>query len=620
MNLVAYFSDNLKITEVQKGQLIGQVSSSFEYFRTQLEQLRERMLEVFENTFVFKFDRGIGRSSLFFPKLYEHLQRIAPRMVANEPKWVITPLVISREPIPQPEIEGGLSSIQQEQLATDKQQIFKDAEVAQLYLHYIWNLGNCQEKLDSWSVNGLVMNIGWAKVDFVQKTRKRKEVLDRDDDQQIVKEVEEIFLEYPTFEVVDTLAMYFDPRIEFVDDMRAVIENDERVYVGDLLRNKELYYKEAVEWLEGIRSNSQVVIDSKQTEKFTAQGIPSDSNPIDPYVNVKTYYGYVKLNPDDEDEILVQLGVINDAVVLECKEIPFIPFEKFTPSKIPNQAVGVGALSPILDLHKGYNLTRNQRYDNISLVINRMWMLRRGSGVDPRKLKSLPGQIIDVDAFDSIRPLDTPDVTSSSFNETQALNTEMQTATGTLDTAQDSSQSGFTNLATGQKIRYAEFSSRFKYYKSNLERSLARLGQKMLVMTSLRATQDPVIADKATSKFYKIAKEQFDSFNDFFDVAILADSTSYDSVYNQRDEALAKAEIALKYSQAGVPIDMAMIYKDIMRTFPGTDVDKLIQPPTQTQKQKPGGNLSAPNIDAFSTPDMSSDDALMQSLTQRLNV
>lgn len=598
-----YFEENIKLTDEQKVYLLGLVQTSFEFYKTQLEQPRQRMLEVFENTFVFKFDRGNGRASLFFPKLYEHLQRIAPRLVSNEPKWVITPLVMTREEIPEDIDMMGMAKLNESQRT-----IFDEAEKAQLYLNYIWNLGRCQEKLDSWSVNGLVQNIGWAKVDFVQKTKKRKTEMPDGS----IKEVETILMEYPTFEVLDPLSMYFDPRIEFIEDMPSIIQLEEKVFTKDILQNKDLYYPEAIDWLKQVGNQTNNVVDSKQTMRFTSQGVPFGLDNSNPSISKKCFWGYVKL---DDEEKLVYMTIGNDTEILECKEIPFYPLEKWSPSKIPNQAMGVGALSPVLDLHKAYNLLRNQRFDNTSLVINRMWLMRRGAGVDPRKLKSFAGNIIDVPDFDAVRPLDTPDITSSAYNEATSLNTDMQTATGTIDATQDQGSNGFTNLATGQKIRYAEFSSRFKYYKSNLERALAKLGQKMLVMTAYRAKQNPVVLDRATNEFYRLSKDLFDSFDDFFEVSILADSTTFDSVYNQRDEALAQAKISLEYKNAGVPVDLTKQYMNVMKTFPGTNPEELIEKGMPMQGQ--GGSLSPQDV-AGVLPPMTESEQLTESITSNI--
>ncbi len=590
-----YLAENIKLTEDQKQKLVSKCTETFEYYRTQLEIPRQRMLELFENTFIFKFERGEGKMSLCFPKLYEHLQKIAPRLVSNDPKWVITPLTPTRL---LEDLEGA-----------DPEAMYLDAQVGQLYLNYIWWLGRCKEKLDEWSISGLVMDIGWAKVDFVQKLKKKK-VTFEEDGEEMEKEVEEVHIEYPTFEVPDTLSIYFDPKISDVDDMRSIIEFQERVAVGDLMRNKQLYYKEAIEFLEKVGA-SDTTINSKLNQKFTQQGIPDNNNPVDNSVSLKTYYGYVSME-DEDDEVMVMFTVANDTEIIECKEIPFMPFEKFTPSKVPGQAIGKGALSPILDQHKAYNLVRNQRFDNVNIVINRMWMMRRGAGIDPRKLRSIPGNVIDVKSFDDIQPLETPDVTRSSYEEANSLNTEMQSITGTIDTAQDAGSNSFTNFATGQKIRWAEFNSRFKYYKDNLEYSLARLGRKMLMMTAQRATKNPIIMDRATRRFYEVAKETFNDYDDFFDVAVLADSTSYDSVANQRDEAIAKSEILMKYRGQGVNVNMEEGFKEVMKTFPNTNVEALILPPMPVQPE--GGTMTGQDK-ANMLPPMTTEEQLTQSIT-----
>ena len=595
-----YLQENIKLTEDQQRKLVDNCNETFEFYRTQLEIPRQRMLELFEATFIFKFDRGNGKSSLCFPKLWEHLQKIAPRLVSNDPKWVITPLAPSR-------ILDDLEAITED----DKEKMFVEAQVGQLYLNYIWWLGRGKDKLDEWSISGLALDIGWAIVDFHQELAKKKEYEVDEMGTETEIEVETVKTEYPTFKVLDSLSVYFDPRVGCVDDMRSIIVYDDSVAVADLKRNKQLYYDDAIEWLDGVGESSED-FDSKVTQKFTQQGVPYQKNPVDKTVSIKTYYGYVQLDEDDDEEVMVMYSVANETKILECKIIPFMPFEKFTPSRIPNQAIGKGALSPILDQHKAYNLIRNQRFDNVNIIINRMWWMRRGAAIDPKKFRSVAGNVIDSPSFDDFRPIETPDVTRSSYEEANSLNAEMQATTGTIDTTQDNS-SGFNNLATGQKIQWAEFNSRFKYYKDNLEYSLARLGRKMLMMTAERASKDPVILDRATNRFYKIAKEMFNDYDDFFDVSVLADSTSYDSVANQRDEALAKATIAKEYKQAGVNVDLTKNFIDIMNTFPGTDGQSLVLPTPPPEQQQAGG-MSQKDM-ANVLPPLTDEEQLTQSIT-----
>lgn len=590
------FGEQLKLDEDQKRRLVTTVCDRYTEFHTLLEQPRERMLQQFEDTFVFKFTRSSGRSSLCFPKMYEYLQRIAPRLVAANPKWVVNPKVPKRkdEPMATPET---------------KKTMFDMAKGSQLYLNYIWDLGRCKAKLDEWSISGLVMDVGWACVDFVQKKEMIKEVtieVEVDEDgietevEQVVEE-ERVVLEYPTFRPLDSLNVFFDPRIQSIDDMRAVVVFDDNVSMSYLMENKEFYYKEAVEELKKIGAGTSTD-NSKESNKFTLQGIPDTNSDKDDVVSVKYYFGYFcedetkDSKPDYDTEKLVFATVVNDTILLECKELPFMPLEIFTPSRVPGQSIGIGALQPIHDLHKAYNLVRNQRFDNVNLVINRMWKMKQGAGIDPRKLVSKPGHVITLKDMDAVEPLQTPDVTGSSFKEAQELDVDMQTATGTISTADQSSDNGFVNTATGQKIRWNEFNARFNYYKGNLEDALKRIGAKMLMLTGDRATMNPIIADGVSQKFYEIAKEYFNDFQDYYEVGILADSTTYDSVANQRDEAIAKANISKEYKAQGVPVNMTKVYTDIMQSFPGTNVDDYIEEVQPQQPTNPAGpEIPMPN-------------------------
>jgi hypothetical protein len=274
--------------------------------------------------------------------------------------------------------------------------------------------------------------------------------------------------------------------------------------------------------------------------------------------------------------------------------------------------VGVGAVAPIYDIQKAYNLTRNQRFENVTMIMNRMWLLKQGAGVDPRRLRSFPGNVIPVRDMDGVQPLPTPDITASSYNETDALNTEMQTILGTIDTTQASGSNGFTNLATGQKIRWNEFNARYKSMKENLEDFMSALGRKMLMMVAAKASINPKIYDKETRKFYELAKDAFDSFDDFYSIRVKADSTSFDSIENARDEALAKSQILLSYAERGVNIDLKKALTDILNTFPGTMSDEYILPTPPAQQE--GGPLPKGVVEQ-AKPQLSPDQQLNQSLT-----
>lgn len=588
--------------EIQQ-KAAAHVQKVFSNYWELLNYLRSQWYQFFKSTFIFETDRNADwQSKIFFPKCWEQVEKIAPRLTNNNPKFVISLNVPINANDPSADMEAY-------------------SKVNQKALNYFWKLGDCQKKLRTWAKGGLVYGTMFAKVGFETKTHKKTDTEfdynvegDKVTERKITKET--VIMEYPTFEVPDLLNVYFDPRIERVDDMPAIIEVSENVRKSDLYQNSHLYFN--LDQVKPLASATYLFdSDNYRQNKYNAQGVPTIYNDgDDDIVTLKRYHGYFSETGESEDEELMLITTVNDKIVIQYEPLPFLPFEKFNPMEIPNQGVGKGIVEPIKKIQDAYNLTRNQRFENVSLVINRMWLLKQGSGVDPRKLVSRAGNVIPVKDVDSLVPLTTPDITASAFNETQALNTEIQTILGTIDTTQDTGDNGFTNLATGQKIRWNEYNSRFKAIKQNLEEALGRLGEKMLMMTAVRATQNPLISDEETKQFYEVAKEAFDSFSDFYTVNVLADSTVNDSIENKRDEALAKGQLALAYKAQGVPVNLEKVFKDIMETFPGTNVEDYLTPAAPGQ-EVPGGSgrpLSESVVDQVKVQQLP-EDQLSQQLT-----
>ena len=571
-------------------------------YSTLLRNHRALWSSLFKATYVFETERkGAGLSEIFFPKCFEQVEKIAPRLTRSNPKFVIgmsTP------------VHAGNPAINMAEAVRSAQQS----------LNYWWKIGGCKKKLRTWSKGGLVNGVMFAGIDFVRKTHKKRvsEIKVRPDGTPVEKitEKEELLCEYPTFYVPDILDILFDPRVDSVDDMKAIIENKDQVRKSDILANKDEYFNldEVMKLSTGEFASND---DNQKLNKFNQQGIPTvDKGNTESFLNYKKFSGYFSPTGKPEDEELYKIITVADSVVIQCEPIEFMPYEMFVPIEIPNQGAGKGVVEPVKQLQDAYNLTRNQRFENVSIVLNRMWLMKQGAGIDPRKLVSRAGNIIVTKDLDALKPLETNDVTASSYNEANAINTDIQTTLGTIDATQDSNDQGFTNLATGQKIRWNEYNSRFGAIKENLEESLARLGEKMLRMVGERAEQNPLIEDQQTKQFYEVAKEIFDDVSDFYNVSVLANSTSSDSVDDARDEALGIWQLMLTAKAQGLPINLQEQFKNIMETFPGFDTSKLFM---ETPAPMPMGGGQAPQVPGMETP-MEAEAAMNKSLTTIPNV
>jgi len=101
------------------------------------------------------------------------------------------------------------------------------------------------------------------------------------------------------------------------------------------------------------------------------------------------------------------------------------------------------------DIQAGTNNLHNQRFDNITQVLNKRYFVRRGATVDLRSLRrNVPGSITLMDDIDRDVEADKPgDVTSSSFQEQNLFNADFDEITGTF-----SSGSVGTNRELGDTV------------------------------------------------------------------------------------------------------------------------------------------------------------------------
>lgn len=580
------------ISEDVQEKAVGKIKQTFDLYKNLLSNYRSKWLKQYTATYIFEVqDRNAqGQSQIFFPKCYEQVEKVAPRIYGNKPKFVVGLNVPINNKNPEADMIQNMDAVQKS-------------------LNYFWKIGDCGKKARMSVKTALWANISWALVDFKTQTVKseNKEIITNESGEQVERtvKVEETLNAYPTFEVPDIFDVYFDPRIEDEDDMRAIVRNKDDVAISDLKEQKDVYFN--LNKLDGIGTVSSE--DGLKQAKFNLQGIPqltTDTNTC----NVKVFYGY--FSEDEDEEKLVKITVVNDSIVIGYKELKFNPWSKWSPSDVPSQAVGKGLVEPIIKLQEAYNLTRNQRAENVSLVLNRMWAMKHGAGIDPRKLVSRAGNIIPMKDLESLAPIPTPDVTQSSFEEANAINTEIQQTLGTIDASQDSSDSGFTNLATGQKIRWQEYNVRYKAIRQNFEEFLAKIGMKMLLMVGEEANRNPLVQDEITKKFYEIAKTAFDQVSDFYKITVVADSTANDSIENKRDEVLGFGQLCLAYKAQGVPINMTKVWRDIADSFPGRDPDEYLEQQPEMQ-ERPTKALPQSTVDSI-MPQKSPDELLNQSL------
>jgi hypothetical protein len=98
---------------------------------------------------------------------------------------------------------------------------------------------------------------------------------------------------------------------------------------------------------------------------------------------------------------------------------------------VPDSLVQMGA-----SLQRETNDTVNQRRDNVSLVLNKRYIVKRGRDVDVQSLlRNVPGGVTMATDVTDVQPMEWNDVTGSSYQEQDRLNVDFDELTGNFSTS-----------------------------------------------------------------------------------------------------------------------------------------------------------------------------------------
>lgn len=137
-----------------------------------------------------------------------------------------------------------------------------------------------------------------------------------------------------------------------------------------------------------------------------------------------------------------------------------IPFVVESYDRLPNEFYGMSAIDIIADLQQEENTIHNQRNDNINMIINKMWKVRRGADIDESELVSRPHGIVHVDRTEDVQPFEQGDVPASSFEQQQIVAQSAENAVGATPIMQGTESRG-DQTATESRIQGNNASMRF---------------------------------------------------------------------------------------------------------------------------------------------------------------
>jgi len=296
-----------------------------------------------------------------------------------------------------------------------------------------------------------------------------------------VVEQETVVYDDPKIEHIDLWDFYVDPEATSIDDAEYCIH---RIY-----RTKEHLKKLAdagiyknIDKVE-IRANI-INADLGAEERRAAVGLGTVGQTD--RIELIEYW--------EDDRIIT---VANRAVVIRNEPNPFWhgrkPFVRLVDQPVPHEFYGIGEIEPIEYLQLELNDTRNQRMDNVNLVLNRMWKVLRSADIDPAQLVSRPGGFVEVDDMNDIEPLEFIDVTSSSYKEEEEIKRDIDRTTGVYDYARGETTDR-RETATTASILSSAANERFKLKIQLMEdMGLRRLGSLLVQLNQQFIDKERVI-------------------------------------------------------------------------------------------------------------------------------
>lgn len=106
------------------------------------------------------------------------------------------------------------------------------------------------------------------------------------------------------------------------------------------------------------------------------------------------------------------------------------PFTKWTCVPVSGEFYGIGIVEMCRQLQIELNTTRNQRIDNVSYALNRMYTILRTANIDTTQLKSRPNGFIEVDDHDDIKEMQVYEVKNSAYTEETVIKNDMDVTSG----------------------------------------------------------------------------------------------------------------------------------------------------------------------------------------------
>lgn len=367
-----------------------------------------------------------------------------------------------------------------------------------------------------------------------------------------------VIYDAPDMKNIPIESFFFDPAYSDVDDSPFCIHEYFRELYELRQGEKEGYYKNTAKI-------SEEPEDGARKSRYDSSGVTLGE--MSNGVRIWEYW---------TDDWLVTIA--NKDTVIRVEENPYFhgkkPFIRWVTVPMPNEFYGKSMVEALTDLQAELNTVRNQRVDNVSLALNRMFLIAKGSGIDVDQLKSRPNGFIEVeDVEKDIKELAVQDVTSSAYRDEEIIKTDMDVTSGVHN--HDRGQAGERReTATTATLLSSASSERFRLQILMMEEdSLTELGRQLAELNKQFLDDETYILITGEGGDISTVPVSFEDIDVEYDV--MASGTATDATVNK--EVRKGQLIQLMSTAVNNPyINQPALLKEIFKEFDFKNFEDLI--------------------------------------------
>ncbi len=329
----------------------------------------------------------------------------------------------------------------------------------------------------------------------------------------------------------------------------------------------------------------------------------------------------------------------SDFKVLSIKRNPYKhgmrPFVEAWYRKLPGRWYGIGVGEDLEDLQEYLNRIVNQRIDNAEIVQHKMFLYRKGSGIDPRMFIAKPGGAIPVnDVEKDVKALEYTDIRKSSYNDEANILSLAQQVTNAFDIIRGGGTAG---TATEAIIQERGAGGAFSHIRRYINGFLTRLVDQMLKLDQQFLTQEFVVrvignkdelqeiddvldmpvGQRVQEKFRFIKVKNAEEIKGNFDVRVDIDNSAPINKAVLINFILRSIELAKGDPES--QINRQELYKELFE-LQGMRGDRFFQQQQILPQVPPGPETQKPTSEGERPALGQTEQALMQQVTSPQNI